>query len=633
MTVFWISQKPEKFWFVFCIHDDNEAYLEAYSDSKTSVMHRPMWISCLNDTLHVSSTICSEFKEYEFVITLSSGVVRLLAPTREAMIDWVDTLRSKLTEMKILSPCKNMYSVLPQAKSILLPTRDPTSPLPPPPPLVTPSIPPGTECVVVPTTLTPITNFTDTTTTNDSETSNPAEPPSSINCDIRMNTPSQTNCESEITRRNLTSVSNLDESYITVIQLTNANDTQTPPPTATRSAPQSAHLLSSSQTTQIFNFDIPTTSLNTDTTLTSTSTAIQLTNNTVDTADTNESYIEYNGSLDECSHYDCVFVPDISESRLQQDSNGGRHLNGDGPFSQQSVHSLNICGNNATVSTNNRSFETRPFGRRKDSSILDIGSRHADTTLEPEPHSQQPQSQQQRDRATSNTQAAINSISREMTQLTLREQQVLRLQKEIKHPSGVRIQLSRKDCNNAIALIDVFGGVWVAGWRQKDNPMLYNLLHIGDQIINIEGVYVQTAVEAHKHLRRASSFNQYVTVIIKRVPFGKIFVIQRDMDGQPLGIVQEQNTAVIKQVLANSLAARHGLSQRATTCDQLSFTNWVLTEINGRPLNLFYKNNEVRDRLNAIGKEISILVQPLDLIKQIKKQLKSVRNYKEYIVQ
>lgn len=97
---------------------------------------------------------------------------------------------------------------------------------------------------------------------------------------------------------------------------------------------------------------------------------------------------------------------------------------------------LDICGNNATVSTNNRSFETRPFGRRKDTSILDIGSRHTDTTLEAEAHSQQLQPQQQRDRATSNTQAAINSISREMTQLTLREQQVLRLQKEIKHPSG-----------------------------------------------------------------------------------------------------------------------------------------------------------------------------------------------------
>lgn len=109
--------------------------------------------------------------------------------------------------------------------------------------------------------------------------------------------------------------------------------------------------------------------------------------------------------------------------------------------------------------------------------------------------------------------AAINHLAREMTQLTLREQQVLRLQNEIKHPTGVRIQLSRKDCNNAIALVDVFGGVWVAGWKQKDNPMLYNLLHIGDQIINVDSVFVENAADVHKHLRRASILSRSVCLI------------------------------------------------------------------------------------------------------------------------
>lgn len=110
-------------------------------------------------------------------------------------------------------------------------------------------------------------------------------------------------------------------------------------------------------------------------------------------------------------------------------------------------------------------------------------------------------------------------------------------------------------------------------------------------------------------------------------------MIHRDVDGQFLGIVQEGNTAVIASVQAGSLAARHGLPARARTCDGLSFTNWVLTEINGRPLNLFFKENQVKDRLNSVGRDISILVQPLDLIKQLKKQLKSLKNYKDYILQ
>lgn len=122
-------------------------------------------------------------------------------------------------------------------------------------------------------------------------------------------------------------------------------------------------------------------------------------------------------------------------------------------------------------------------------------------------------------------------------------------------------------------------------------------------------------------------------MVIKRIPHGQVLVIHREFEGQPLGLIQEGNTAIIQTVQADSLAARHGLSAKAQTCDGLSFTNWVLTEVNGRPLNLFFKENQVRDRLNSVGRDISILVQPLDLIKQIKKQLRSLRNYKEYILQ
>lgn len=62
------------------------------------------------------------------------------------MQEWVDTLRLKLREMKILSPKENLYSKLPEIRAPLLPTRDPMSPLP-----ETPAIPvaiPGVERIV-----------------------------------------------------------------------------------------------------------------------------------------------------------------------------------------------------------------------------------------------------------------------------------------------------------------------------------------------------------------------------------------------------------------------------------------------------------------------------------------------------
>ncbi|XP_050071803.1 uncharacterized protein LOC126559675 [Anopheles maculipalpis] len=215
--------------------------------------------------------------------------------------------------------------------------------------------------------------------------------------------------------------------------------------------------------------------------------------------------------------------------------------------------------------------------------------------------------------------------------LTLREQQVFQLRREMMHPGGVRLQLRRKDCINSIGLVDAFGAVWVAGWKQKEHPVLYNALHIGDQMISVAGVAITTAAEAHKAIRAAPGL--FVELIIRRVPFGRVYAIRRELDGQCLGLIRDGNTATIVDVVPNSLAARHGLPPKAKSCDGLSLTFWVLTEINGRPLNLFFKENEIRDRLNAVGRDISILVQPADLVTKLKKQLKSLRGHKDFIVQ
>uniref|UniRef100_A0A1Q3FXJ3 Putative serine/threonine-protein kinase nek3 n=1 Tax=Culex tarsalis TaxID=7177 RepID=A0A1Q3FXJ3_CULTA len=215
--------------------------------------------------------------------------------------------------------------------------------------------------------------------------------------------------------------------------------------------------------------------------------------------------------------------------------------------------------------------------------------------------------------------------------MTLREQQVMQLRREMMHPGGVRLQLRRKDCVNSIGLVDAFGAVWVAGWKQKEHPVLYNALHIGDQLISVAGVAITSAAEAHKTIRGAPGL--FVELIIRRVPFGRVYAIRRELDGQCLGLIRDGNTSTIVDVVPNSLAARHGLPPKAKSCDGLSLTFWVLTEINGRPLNLFFKENEIRDRLNAVGRDISILVQPADLVTKLKKQLKSLRGHKDFIVQ
>lgn len=74
-------QKPERFWVVFCVHDDFEALLEGYVEPKLAASHKPDWTVSLQSTLHISHTLVPSENEYEFVITLSSETVRFNAAT------------------------------------------------------------------------------------------------------------------------------------------------------------------------------------------------------------------------------------------------------------------------------------------------------------------------------------------------------------------------------------------------------------------------------------------------------------------------------------------------------------------------------------------------------------------------
>lgn len=45
----------------------------------------------------------------------------------------------------------------------------------------------------------------------------------------------------------------------------------------------------------------------------------------------------------------------------------------------------------------------------------------------------------------------------------------------------------------------------IAGWKQKEHPVLYNALHIGDQLLSIAGVSISSAAEANKIIRNTNT--------------------------------------------------------------------------------------------------------------------------------
>ena len=138
-----------------------------------------------------------------------------------------------------------------------------------------------------------------------------------------------------------------------------------------------------------------------------------------------------------------------------------------------------------------------------------------------------------------------------------------------------------------------------------------------------------------------------------------MFHLRREVDGQPLGIVlgggESADPAEIREILPGSPASQQGMSANKVsergrkiksnietkTCflqskvrdpSQPPPVSWAITEVNGRPLSLLAKESEAGERLQALGRDISVLVQPVDFVHKMRKQLKTIRGYKDYVM-
>lgn len=174
--------------------------------------------------------------------------------------------------------------------------------------------------------------------------------------------------------------------------------------------------------------------------------------------------------------------------------------------------------------------------------------------------------------------------------------------------------------------------VFIAGWKQKEHPHLHNTFHIGDQLMSINDIAIESASQARSYTEcfPLSSLN----FVVRRTPFARVFcLIRTETTDDNLGIVREGGSSKILYITPNSSASRAGLRSHCDIFGAADGGQWCLTEINNRPLNLFFKGNEISERLNAIGREISVLVQPYNFVKKMRKQLKTYSNYKKYIVQ
>ena len=127
--------KSDRYWVVFSIHDDVHPFLELWHEPTEVASKPPQYIFPLVACQHISPSIIPADSEWSFVINFDTVAIRFSCNSRDVMEDWVEVIRNKLGEMGILNPKGNLYSRTPLGPPVTKPViRDPTSPLPQPPP-------------------------------------------------------------------------------------------------------------------------------------------------------------------------------------------------------------------------------------------------------------------------------------------------------------------------------------------------------------------------------------------------------------------------------------------------------------------------------------------------------------------
>lgn len=133
----------------------------------------------------------------------------------------------------------------------------------------------------------------------------------------------------------------------------------------------------------------------------------------------------------------------------------------------------------------------------------------------------------------SSNQSSIQSNEINSQVMSLRESQVLQLQREIRNRGGVKLRIRKIDCLDSLALVEWLGHIWVGGWKQRYHPQLHSTFKIGDEIVFVNGYRATSEKDVHCIIRQSEE--PIIEFIIKRTPYGRVFLLKREYPGQELG--------------------------------------------------------------------------------------------------
>ncbi|XP_038071094.1 uncharacterized protein LOC119739990 [Patiria miniata] len=169
-----------------------------------------------------------------------------------------------------------------------------------------------------------------------------------------------------------------------------------------------------------------------------------------------------------------------------------------------------------------------------------------------------------------------------------------------------------------IKLMEKKDGIWVIG-LDEGGMQLRGFLKVGDQLIKVNKQALTSAMYARETIR--STDEDQVTLVLKRIPHGFVCSITRLSPNDDLGITVEGNEII--SVLPYGLASSRGDLKPQTTGVSGHMCNWAITEINGQPVDLFASTEDISEALGRAGKDVALVVQPVDFIQMMRENLNS----------
>ncbi|KAI1724440.1 hypothetical protein Ddc_05677 [Ditylenchus destructor] len=226
-------------------------------------------------------------------------------------------------------------------------------------------------------------------------------------------------------------------------------------------------------------------------------------------------------------------------------------------------------------------------------------------------------------------------------------------------------------CIEDISFAEVGNKIWITGWNPVRDNLLKNLIHFGDEVVQIGNEPVRNINQIPALFYANSLPGMPIEIVIRPIPNGSTYSIAKPLNPKKsLGIAfhKKTNTIVLNddsnkmppnspkyigdnaqvtftripsKVPAYFFARGMVMSDKneGSSSDTLK-RNYtitevpaVITEVDGIPLNPFAKNEQFFQRLERFsqGTVFTVIIHPLDFVDALKDSLKLNKNYKRTI--